>query len=136
MAHPRAAPPAPRRLLLVEDELTLARVLEMVLVDAGYDVTTCFDGTVALRKFDASPDDWDVVVSDVTMPTLSGDQLARLLADRRPRLPVILMTGNTLVVDTRRLLGLGVAAVLLKPFAMEDLLAAVNAACELARRQA
>jgi DNA-binding response OmpR family regulator len=125
-----------RRLLLAEDEVTLARVLEMVFTDAGYDVTTCFDGSVALKKFEAAPDAWDVVLSDVTMPGLSGDQLARAVRARRPSLPIILMTGNTMIVDTRRLLALGCTAVLEKPCAMDDLLAAANAACDPARRRA
>ena len=124
------------RLLLVEDEVTLARVLEMVFTDAGYDVTTCFDGAVALKKFSAAPDAWDVVLSDVTMPGLPGDQLARSIRERRPELPIVLMTGNTMVVDPRRLLTLGVSAVLEKPCSMDDLLGAVNTARDRARRQA
>ena len=136
MSPQHAGPPAARHILLVEDEPTLLRVLEMILTDAGYDVTTCFDGDQALRKFNASPDAWDLVVSDVTMPRLSGDKLALALREIRPRLPVILMTGNTMLVTPRRLYALGVAAVLEKPCAIEDVLGAVDAVFERARREA
>lgn len=136
MSPQHAGPPAARHILLVEDEPTLLRVLEMILTDAGYDVTACFDGDQALRKFNASPDAWDLVVSDVTMPRLSGDKLALALREIRPMLPVILMTGNTMLVTPRRLYALGVAAVLEKPCAIEDVLGAVDAVFERARRQA
>jgi DNA-binding NtrC family response regulator len=136
MSQQHAGTPAGRRVLLVEDEPTLLRVLEMILTDAGYEVTTSFDGEDALRKVAASPNAWHVVVSDVTMPRLSGDRLALALREIRPRLPVILMTGNTMLVTPRRLQALGVAAVLEKPCAIEDLLGAVDAVFERARREA
>lgn len=136
MSQPHAGTPARRQILLVEDEPTLLRVLEMVLTEAGYDVTTCSDGDEALRKFAASPDAWQVVVSDVTMPRLSGDRLALALREIRPRLPVILMTGNTMLVTPRRLLALGVAAVLEKPCAIEDLLGTIESVFQRARREA
>jgi CheY-like chemotaxis protein len=118
--------------MLVEDEPTLARVLGMVLTSGGYDVTICVDGAEALETFRASPDSWDVVVSDVTMPALSGDRLARALHEIRPRLSVILMTGSIGRITPRRLHALGVAAVLEKPVSIEDLLAAVDSASERA----
>lgn len=136
MSQPHAGTPAGRQILLVEDEPTLLRVLGMVLTDAGYDVTTCLDGDEALRMFAASPDAWHLVVSDVTMPRLSGDRLALALREIRPRLPVILMTGNTMLVTPRRLRALGVAAMLEKPCAIEDLLGAVDSVFERARREA
>ena len=120
--------------MLVEDQPTLARVLGMVLTSGGYDVTICADGAEALKTFRASPDSWDVVVSDVTMPALSGDRLARALHDIRPRLSVILMTGSVGRITPRRLHALGVAAVLEKPVTIEDLLAAVDSASERALR--
>jgi CheY-like chemotaxis protein len=126
--------PGRPRLLLVEDELILARVLEIVFVDAGYDVTTCLDGAIALQAFDGAPEAWDVVLSDVAMPRLAGDELARMLRERRPLLPIVLMTGNTLV-EPRELLTLGVTAVVEKPCAMDVLLGAVNTAFEQVRRQ-
>jgi DNA-binding NtrC family response regulator len=136
MSQQHVGTPASRQVLLVEDEPTLLRVLDMILTDAGYEVTTSFDGEDALRKFAASPNAWHVVVSDVTMPRLSGDRLALALREIRPRLPVILMTGNTMLVTPRRLQALGVAAVLEKPCAIEDLLGAVDAVFERARREA
>jgi DNA-binding response OmpR family regulator len=128
--------PPRRHVLLVEDEPTLSRVLSMVLTNAGYDVSCCADGAEALRVFRASPDAVHVVVSDVTMPVLSGDRLARALHEIRPRLPVILMTGFSHTVTPENALGLGVAAVLQKPVSIDDLVAAVDAVTERGRLEA
>lgn len=136
MSRPHAGTPARQHVLLVEDEPTLRRVLGMVLTDAGYAVTACMDGEEALGRFQATPDAWDLVVSDVSMPRLSGDRLARALRDIRPRLPVILMSGNTALVTPRRLYALGVAAVLEKPCEIDELIGAVDAVFEQARREA
>lgn len=133
MSQQQAGTPAGRQILLVEDEPTLRRVLGMILTDAGCDVTTCIDGEDALRRFEATPDAWHLVISDVSMPRLSGDRLARALREIRPRLPVILMSGNATFVTPRRLYALGVAAVLEKPCEIDDLLGAVDAVFERAR---
>jgi DNA-binding response OmpR family regulator len=122
--------------LLVEDEPTLARVLALVLTTAGYVVSCCGDGVEALQTFRASPDAIHVVVSDVTMPGLSGDRLARALHETRPGLPVILMTGFSYTVTPETAHALGVNAVLQKPVSIDDLIAAVDAVTEDPRLEA
>jgi two-component system, cell cycle sensor histidine kinase and response regulator CckA len=122
--------------LLVEDEPTLGRVLELVLTTAGYAVTRCADGADALETFRASPNAVDVVVSDVTMPRLSGDRLARALLEIRPGLPVILMSGCITRLETQSLRTLDLAAVLEKPVGIDELVTAVDSVFERARRQA
>lgn len=136
MSHLHAGTPARRPILLVEDEPTLRRVFEMILTDAGYAVTTCLDGDDALRTFGVSPDAWRLVVSDVTMPLLSGDRLALALRGIRPDLPVILMSGNTTLFTPRRLRAIGAVALLEKPCGIEELLGAVDAVLGRARREA
>jgi DNA-binding response OmpR family regulator len=122
--------------LLVEDDATLARVLELVLTSAGYSVTRCADGAEALQTFRASPNAVDVVVSDVTMPELSGDQLARALREIRPSLPIILMSGSISELTVQRARVIGVAAVLQKPVGIDELVAAVGSVFERARMKA
>jgi CheY-like chemotaxis protein len=122
--------------LLVEDDATLARVLGLVLTTAGYTVTRCADGAEALRTVRASPNAVDVVVSDVTMPELSGDQLARVLREIRPSLPIILMSGSITTLTLQRARAIGVAAVLQKPVGIDELVAAVDSVFASARLQA
>jgi DNA-binding response OmpR family regulator len=119
--------------LLVEDEPTLARVFGIVLTDAGYTVSRCADGAEALRVFGDSPDAVHLVLSDVTLPGLSGDRLARALHEIRPGLPVILMTGFSHTVTPENARALGVAAVLQKPIGIEELVGTVDAVLARAR---
>jgi DNA-binding response OmpR family regulator len=122
--------------LLVEDEPTLARVFGLVLTNAGYAVTCCGDGAEALETFRESPNAVDVVISDVTMPELSGDELARAVHEIRPELPIILMSGCSTTLTSDRVRGLGVAAVLQKPVGIDDLVGAVEFVFQRERLQA
>jgi CheY-like chemotaxis protein len=112
--------------LLVEDEPTLARVLERVLSEGGYEVTLCDDGLDALDMVRRGATRIDVVVSDVGLPGLRGDKLAAEVRRVRPTLPVLLLTGYSSAVAPGNEEALGVAAVLEKPVTIEDLLAAVR----------
>ncbi len=124
------------RVMLVEDEPSLARFATQALTRAGYDVTYCRDGIEALHALDEPRGAVDVVVSDVTMPGLTGDKLARELLRLRPGLPVILTTGFSHLVTPALVKALGVAALLHKPFTARDLVGAVRDAIERARATA
>jgi DNA-binding NtrC family response regulator len=108
----------------------------MVLTSAGFDIIPCADGAEALQMFRTSPGAVDVVVSDVTMPGLTGDRLAHALHEIRPDLPVILMTGYSHTVTPENADALGVAAVLEKPVSIADLVAVIDAVVERAQREA
>ena len=123
-------------MLLVEDEPTLARVLGIVLKTAGYLVVPCADGAEALEWFRAAPDEIHVVVSDVSIPGLTGDRLAHALHEIRPALPVILMTGFSYAVTPENAGALGVAAVLQKPIGIDELIMTVDAVFKRARKEA
>jgi PAS domain S-box-containing protein len=81
------------RILLVEDEAALRVGTARLLIDAGYSVVTAADGVEALDIFDENPDAIDLVVTDVAMPLMRGDELALELSGRVPELQVIFMTG-------------------------------------------
>ena len=125
-----APPPAPARgsgrVLVVEDEPALARVVERALTRAGYAVARCATGADALGVVRAAPGDVDVVLSDVAMPGMTGDQLALALRDLRPDLPVVLMTGFSHSVTAERAREIGAVALLHKPVSPAELVAAVH----------
>ena len=83
-----------RRILCVDDDATVLRVISQVFGRAGHLVTAVASGAEALEKVRAAPADFDVVVSDQTMPDLTGLQLAARLYEIRGDLPVILLSGN------------------------------------------
>ena len=115
-----------RTVLLVEDDLMLAQLLERILVGAGYDVSCCASGTDALNVVEGNLAQVDVVISDVGLPGLTGDQLALELRRIRPALPILLMTGFSETVTPETVDRLGVLAVLQKPMTGRHLLAAVQ----------
>ena len=87
------------RILLVEDDPTVLRVVNRVLSDAGYDIATATHGQDALDHLHAVEHSGfpppELVLSDVLMPGINGHELARVLYAERPTLPVILMSGHT-----------------------------------------
>jgi CheY-like chemotaxis protein len=81
------------RVLCVDDEPAVLRVLAQVLERAGHQVTTAASPHQALRALEASPTEFDVVITDQTMPQLTGIELAAQVYELRPDMPVILLSG-------------------------------------------
>jgi PAS domain S-box-containing protein len=81
------------RILLVEDEAALRVGTSRLLAESGYDVVVAVDGVEALEVFDLDPGSFDLVLTDVAMPRMPGDELARQLKARSSGVPVIMMTG-------------------------------------------
>jgi CheY-like chemotaxis protein len=119
-------------ILFVDDEAALAQVAETILTRLGYTVTTCTNSQEALATFQASPDQFDLVITDQTMPGLTGENLAKALRQIRPDLPIILCTGFSHVMTPEKAQGLQLDAFLMKPLTMRGLGQAVQ--CVLTRR--
>jgi two-component system cell cycle sensor histidine kinase/response regulator CckA len=116
---------AGRRVLVVEDEPALARVVARILTDGGYRVQVATGGQEALAL--AAEQGCDLVLTDVIMPEMSGRRLAELLWERRPGLPVLYMSGySNGLLGTTHILDPGVA-LLEKPFSAVELLTKVGA---------
>lgn len=106
-----------RRALLVDDESDFRATTAILLAQLGFDVTECENGNRAVDAL-ASGGKYDVVLSDVVMPGISGFELSRLIRKWRPRTPVILVTGWPDAVDAAFEYDL---IPLLKPFTSEQL---------------
>ncbi len=117
-AQGQAAPVPERgrgRLLVVDDEPMLARMLERNLTRLGYTVLAFTSSVEALQALEAAPGDVDALVTDLAMPQISGEELARRARAVRSDLPVLLCTGNRQEVSDERAAALGIAQVLEKP---------------------
>ena len=129
-----ATPPSPQEplhghgehLLLVDDEAALVRIWTVALTDLGYHVTAHTNSRAALEAFRDAPDAFDLVITDQTMPHLTGDALAQEILRLRPRLPVILCTGGVPETGAPRPGPLGVRVTLLKPVSRLDLSLAIQ----------
>ena len=111
------------RILFVDDEGVLLFVGTMTLEQKGYQVTGMPNGDAALRELRTNPDGYDVVLTDLSMPGMSGLQLAHQIRKVRPGLPVILTSGYISPEDQARADRLGIHAILTKPVNTKELLA-------------
>ncbi|WP_294531620.1 response regulator transcription factor [uncultured Pseudoflavonifractor sp.] len=115
----------PDKILLVEDEEKLARVVELELRYEGYEVEKAFDGREGLEK--ALSGGFDLILLDIMLPSLSGMEVLRRLR-RESQVPVIMVTARDSVVDKVSGLDSGADDYITKPFEIEELLARIRAA--------
>ncbi|MBQ9196236.1 MAG: response regulator transcription factor [Clostridia bacterium] len=115
----------PQSILLIEDEESLARFVELELMHEGYAVTKCFDGREGLDT--ALREDFDLILLDIMLPSLNGLEVLRRLR-REKSTPVILLTARDAVMDKVTGLDTGADDYITKPFAIEELLARLRAA--------
>ncbi len=88
------------RILLVDDEADLSRLLAQYLERAGYRVDICGSAEEALASFDETPDAWDLVLTDLSLPGAHGDEMLRRMLNSRPGLRAILSSGYAYRVES------------------------------------
>jgi CheY-like chemotaxis protein len=103
------------RILLIDDEPALVNMGERILKSLGYDVTTRTSSIEALELFRAKKDRFDLVITDMTMPKMTGENLSIELMKIRPDIPVILCTGFSARIDEKKALDMGIKAFVSKP---------------------
>jgi two-component system cell cycle sensor histidine kinase/response regulator CckA len=108
------------RILVIDDEEQVALLWEEVLKPFGYDVTSQTNSVEALKAFFAKPDKFDLVISDVTMPNITGDELAKKVLLIRPEIPIILCTGFSERLTEEKAKEMGVREFLIKPIMIHD----------------
>jgi PAS domain S-box-containing protein len=104
------------RILLVDDELVITELICALLTNLGYTVTAFNDPIRALKAFCDNPDSFDLVITDQTMPGLSGMDLVKELRKVKNGIPIILCTGYSIHADEEKTLAEGIDGFLLKPF--------------------
>jgi len=120
--------PAPKQafILVVDDEETVRAVSKMMLEHAGHRVVTAGDGREGLRRFREHADEIDMVLLDMTMPHLNGEECYRELRRVRPDVRVLLTSGYNEQEALARFAGKGLAGFVQKPFSMAELFGAVD----------
>ena len=113
----------PRRILVVDDEPFVCDAVKMMLAFDGHHVHTATSGREALEIYDQ--DKFDLVITDFSMPTMKGDELAAAIKARNPRQPIVMITAYAEMLQTSGNPLAGVDFILGKPFFLEDLRKAV-----------
>ena len=103
------------RILLVDDEYSIVKLEKQILERLGYKVRTHLNSLEALAVFKARPNAFDMVISDMSMPNMTGDRLARELIAIRPDIPIIICTGFSERLNREMAASIGVKGFLMKP---------------------
>lgn len=114
------------RILFIDDEQSIAHIGGEYLKKLGYHVQTFTSATKALAKFKTDPSYFDLMITDSTMPELTGEALAEETLKLRPDMPVILCSGYHGKVDEKKIAAIGIKAFLHKPYNMKILASIVR----------
>jgi PAS domain S-box-containing protein len=109
------------RILFVDDEETIVRMGKKMLEKLGYEVAGSTSGAEALKLFKAAPDQFDLVVTDMTMPHMTGDQLSGKLIEIRPDIPIILCSGFSEKMTEEAAKEIGIREFIMKPVSRQAL---------------
>jgi two-component system, OmpR family, response regulator MprA len=115
------------RILVVDDEQAVRESLRRALSLEGFDVDLAADGAEALGRLEAEPEEPDAVVLDVLMPGMDGLEVCRQLRREGSKLPILMLTAKDQVEDRVAGLDAGADDYVIKPFALEELLARLRA---------
>lgn len=109
------------QILLVDDEMPIVRLQSQILNRLGYGVTARTSSVEALEAFKANPSAFDLVLTDMTMPNMTGDQLAIELISIRPDIPVIIFTGFSSRLSPEKAKEIGIKGLLMKPIVKSEM---------------
>ncbi len=123
-------------ILFVDDEESIRNIGKIYLERLGYSVTTISDGRKALELFKASPDRFNLVVTDQTMPKITGEELARELLKLSPDIPIIVCTGYSSSISPESSSAIGISALLQKPLTPDELSRVVRDVLDQAKNSA
>ncbi|MFC1884562.1 PAS domain S-box protein [Thermodesulfobacteriota bacterium] len=114
-------PTGKEHILFVDDEENLVQVVQQMLEHLGYKVTAKTSPIEALETFKSKPEIFDLVITDQTMPNMTGEKLAKKFIQIRPKIPIILCSGFSGIMSESKAIAIGIKAYVIKPFLMMDL---------------
>lgn len=109
------------RILFVDDEAAIVDVHAKMLRSLGYSVVATLSSVDALEHFEATPDQFDLVITDMTMPEMTGAELSMKLLEIRPELPILMCTGFSEQIDPKKALEIGIKGFLMKPVGLREM---------------
>lgn len=114
------------KILFVDDDRTIVEFAKDLLSQLAYNVVGLTDPEKALEEFKKAPNDFDLVITDMTMPKMTGDKLAKAISKISPNTPIIVCTGFSEHMDEKKAKELGIEKMLQKPFSPSILAKAVR----------
>jgi len=108
-------------ILFVDDEISIVKMVQRMIQRLGYKVEIATTPQDALDRFCLDPDHFNLVISDMTMPQMTGVKLSEKLMEIRPDMPIIICTGHSSLIDEEKATQLGLAAYVMKPINMLEI---------------
>jgi PAS domain S-box-containing protein len=130
IAAPEALPRGHERVLVVDDEQIIVQMSQRMLEGLGYQVTAMTNSVAALQYFQAQSQAVDLVITDMTMPHITGAQLAQKLLAIKPDLPIILCTGFSELINEKKAKAIGIREYIMKPIVIHELAMVVRKALD------
>jgi len=115
-----------KHILVIDDEASIIQMATQILEKHGYTVTTFMDGHEAIEHFRQQPYQYDVVITDLIMPTMPGSEIASTVSSINPNVPIILSTGFSDKIGKSTCASWGVDRVINKPFTINELLSSIE----------
>lgn len=134
--EPEAIPTGTERILFIDDEAPIAQMAGTILKRLGYHVTTSTSSVDALDLFRMKPNDFDLIITDMTMPIMTGDYLAVELMEIRPDIPIILCTGYSKKISDETAKDIGIKAFAYKPIVKANLAKTIRRVLDEAKNRA
>lgn len=125
-AQKKTLPASTERVLLIDDEPSILKMLTQMINRYGYEVTGSSASVEALELFRRQPHGFDLVITDMSLPHMPGDRLAREMMRIRPDIPVILCTGHNERMNEKKALNLGIKAFITKPFLKNNIVQTIQ----------
>jgi DNA-binding NtrC family response regulator len=119
----------------VDDEAAMVDVWQHLLESLGYTIVACTSSVEALAAFAAAPQAFDLVITDQTMPQLTGEALVGEIRRLRPQMPIILCTGFSHTMTAEKALALGINAFVTKPLSIRACSLVIRRVLEQSRRE-
>jgi CheY-like chemotaxis protein len=126
-------PVGSEKILIVDDENVIVSMEKQMLECLGYQVSAFSSAAEAWQAFLDTPHQFDLVITDMTMPVMNGLDFARKIKATRPDIPIILCTGFSVLINHDKAKGLGICKYLSKPASKHDLAKAVREALDISR---
>jgi CheY-like chemotaxis protein len=114
-------PTGKERILFIDDEEVLVEMGKQMLQELGYEVTARTSSIEALELFRANFDKYDLVITDMTMPHMTGEKLAKELMNFRPDIPIVICTGYSERITEESAIAMGIKEFAMKPLVKRDL---------------
>ncbi len=123
-------PTGNERILVVDDDIAIAKLVTTILEKLGYKVTTCTSSIDSLQKIQQEPNNFDLVITDMTMPNMTGAELAKQIIEIHPDIKIILCSGFSDLINEEKARAIGIHDYLMKPLVKKDLAVAVRKALD------